>query len=169
MMIQNNTTQDPPKTQPIWIPSLTKIPRVILICLRCIRFQTRFHSYCGWTLTLFCTQHSKEGWHWNFSSSFHFDDLSTCPRAPLDICLSTSNNVLSLSINIKSMIKQWWRIAYYTIFMIPSASILLEIPSKFFGWLCSPVYFPLINSITLSEGLWIESHTNNTLGYPTNG
>ena len=71
------------------------------------------------------------------SWSFPFDDLRTWPQSPLDGCLSTACIVLSSLLTMTSMTKKRFEKASSTIFRIAEASILFEIPSKFFGHSCS--------------------------------
>ena len=79
------------------------------------------------------------------SSSFSLNDFRTWPWTPLDGWFRTVRIVLLSSLTMTSMIKQRWRNASSTIFRIASASILLELPSKFFGKSCYSDSSPLLS------------------------
>ena len=81
------------------------------------------------------------------SSVFPFYYFITWPWAPLDGFLSTDCIVLSLFLRMWSMIKQKFRNASSTIFRIAPASILLELPSNFFGHPCSYNSFPPLSTV----------------------
>ena len=92
------------------------------------------------------------------SSSFTFYDFITWYRAPLDGWFSTARIFLSSSLMMTSMVKKQLYNASSTIFRIEEASILFELPSKFF-W---NSYYSGSSPIFYSE-----SHLRQDLEYRT--
>ena len=75
--------------------------------------------------------------------SFTLNVFRTWPQAPVDGCLSTYCIVLSSSLMVTSMIKKRLYNASSIIFIIAEASIVFELPSRFFGNSCSSDSSPL--------------------------
>ena len=88
----------------------------------------------------------KERWIWDLFIKFSLDDFRTFPRTHMDGCLSTARIFLSLSLTMASMIKKQLYNASSTIFNIAEASILFELPSKFFGHSCYYDSCPLFSA-----------------------
>ena len=79
-----------------------------------------------------------------YSSISPFYDLITCTRVLIDVWMITDCIVMSLSLLMTAIIKQHWWNSSSNIFIIASASLILELPSKLFGKSFSSVSYPLL-------------------------